>query len=182
LEFLFSKIILEIFLSVVDNIKNMVLPIIIGIIILAIVIFTIIKIAQNLIVGVALVALTLVAAYLILGYLPTLKTIPIIGPYIPEIPTSFTGLITWIKRYFQNIEISEISKDAKNNLLITITNTGKFQVSNMRIYVDNKSVNIINKPKDPLKPGEVTSIQTDWNKDFYEIIIQTSKFNVSYSK
>ena len=160
----------------------MVLPIVIGIIILVIVIFTIIKIAQNLIVGVALIALTLVAAYLIIGYLPTFKNIPIIGPYIPEIPTSFTGLITWVKRYFQNIEISEISKDAKNNLLITIENTGKFEVSNISIYVDNKSVDIINKPKDPLKPGEVTSIQTDWNKDFHEIIIQTPKLNASYSK
>ena len=166
----------------VNNIKNMVLPIIIGIIILAIVIFTIIKISQNLIVGVALIALTLVAAYLILGYLPTLRIIPIIGPHIPEIPTSFTGLITWIKRYFQNIEINEISKDAKNNLLVTITNTGKIQVSNLKIFVDNNSVDIINKPKDPLKPREVTSIQTDWDEDFHEIIIQTSKFNVSYSK
>jgi len=160
----------------------MVLPIIIGIIILAIVIFMIIKIGQNLIVGVALIALTLIAAYLILGYLPSLKTVPIIGPYIPEMPTSFTGLITWIKRYFQNIEIKEISKDAKNNLLVTISNTGKIQVSNINIFVDNKSVKIINKPKDPLKPGEVTSIQTDWDEDFSEIIVQTSKFNVSYSK
>ena len=160
----------------------MVLPIIIGIIILAIVIYVVIKTAQNLIIGVVLIALTLVAAYLILGYLPSLKTIPIIGPYIPEIPTSFTGLITWIKRYFQSIEINEISKDAKNNLLVTITNTGKIQVSDLKVFVDNKSVNIINKPKDPLKSGEVTSIQTDWDEDFHEIIIQTSKFNVSYSK
>ena len=173
---------MEIFLSVAYNIKNMVIPIIIGIIILAIVIYTIIRIAQNLVVGIALIALTLIAAYLILGYLPSLKTLPVIGPYIPQMPTSFTSLITWITKYFQNIEIKEISKDSKDNLLITISNSGKFQVSNIKVFVDNESVNIKNKPRDPLKPGEVTSIQTDWDKDFSEIIVQASKFNVSYSK
>jgi hypothetical protein len=169
------------FLNASFDIKNMILPIIIAIIILAIIIFTIIKTIQNLIVGVSLIAIILVAAYLLLGYVPSLKGIPIIGPYIPSMPT-IADMITWIKRYFRNVEINEVSRDSENNLLIIITNTGKFQVSNISVFVDNKSVNIINEPKDPLKYGETTSIQTDWDEDFSEIIVQTSKFNVSYSK
>ena len=159
----------------------MVLPFIIGIIILAIIIFTIIKTVQNLLLGAALITITLIAAYLILGYIPSLKNIPIIGPYIPTVPT-IADIITGIKKYFRNVEIDEISRDSENNLLITITNTGRFQVSNISVYVDNTSVNIINEPKDPLKHRETTSIQTDWNKDFNEILIQTSKFNITYSK
>ncbi|MEM2907243.1 MAG: class I tRNA ligase family protein, partial [Candidatus Odinarchaeota archaeon] len=39
-----------------------------------------------------------------------------------------------------------------------------------------------NKPKDPLKSGEITTIQTDWDDDFAKILVKTSSINVTYSK
>jgi len=159
----------------------MVIPIIIGVLILAIIVYTMIKIVKNVIVGLILIFFTLIAGYLILGSLPNLRSIPIIGPLFPEIPSSF-DVVNYIKKIFQNVEIADVSRDAENNLLITVVNAGKLQVSNFTIYVDDNKINIINKPKDPLKSGQITVIQTEWNKDFTKILLQTSSVNATYSK
>ena len=87
-----------------------------------------------------------------------------------------------IMKFLQNIDIIEVSRDSKNKLLITVENTGKLEVSNFTVYVDDNKVSIINKPKDPLKSGEITIIQANWQKDFSNILIQTSRINATYSK
>jgi len=160
----------------------MVVPIIIGLILLAIIVFTVIRVVRDVLLGLVLIGLTLLAAFLILGFVPSIRYIPIIGPLLPEIPTSLTGAIEWIMRFFHNLEIIDISRDAESNLLITISNIGRLQLSNFKVYVDNKTTKILNKPEDPLKPGETTIIQTDWDEDFKGILIQTSRVNVTYSK
>lgn len=160
----------------------MVVPIIIGLILLAVIIFTVIRVVRDVLLGLVLIGLTLLAAFLILGFVPSIRSIPIIGPLLPEIPTSLTGAIEWIIRFFHNLEIIDVSRDAETNLLITVSNIGRLQLSDFKVYVDNKTTKILNKPKDPLKPGETTTIQTDWDEDFKGILIQTSRVNVTYSK
>jgi hypothetical protein len=159
----------------------MVIPIIIGILILAIIVYTMIKIVKNLIVGLILIFFALIAGYLIIGSIPSPRSIPIIGPLLPQTPSSF-DIITYVKRIFRNVEVAEVSRDAENNLLITVVNGGKLQVSNFTVYVDDNKSNIINKPKDPLKSGQITVIQTDWDKDFTKILVQTSSINATYTK
>ncbi|MCX6821576.1 MAG: hypothetical protein NTW30_02235 [Candidatus Aenigmarchaeota archaeon] len=159
----------------------MAISIIIGILILAVIVYTMIKIVKNIIIGLILIFFALIAGHLILGSIPTLRSIPIIGPLLPQTPSSF-DIITYIKRIFQNVEISDVSRDAENNLLITVVNPGKLEVSNFTVFVDDNKVNIINKPRDLLKSGQTTVIQTDWDKDFTKILVQTSKLNATYSK
>jgi len=159
----------------------MVISIIIGILILAIIVYTMFKIVKNLIVGLILIFFALIAGYLIFGSLPSLRSIPIIGPLLPQVPSS-SDVFTYIKKIFRNVQVADVDRDADNNLLIVIVNAGKLQVSNFTVYVDNSTTNIINKPRDPLGSGQITVIQTDWKKDFKEILVQTSSVNVTYSK
>jgi len=160
----------------------MVIGIIIGIIILAIVIFVAMKIVKNIIIGIVLIGLVLLASFLILGSIPSLKSVPIIGPALPRVPTSLTEVISLIKRIFYEIKILDVSRDSENQVLITIKNTGKFNLSNFSVFIDSKKTNIINKPKDPLNSGEITTLQTDWKNNFSEILVQTLRVNATYKK
>ncbi|MFQ6055680.1 MAG: hypothetical protein ACE5J3_06840 [Methanosarcinales archaeon] len=90
----------------------MVISIIIGIIILAIVIFVVIKIVKNILIGVALIVLVFLASFLILGSIPNLRSIPIIGPRLPRLPSSLGEVVAIIKRIFHEIEIR---KSGSNN-------------------------------------------------------------------
>lgn len=154
---------------------------IIGIIILAIIVFTAIKIVKNILVALLMVGVILVASSLILGSIPNARSIPVIGGILPKIPNSFSEAISAIKKFFYNIDIVDVSRDSYNNLLITVKNTGRMQVSNFTVHVDDEKVNIINEPKDPLKSGKTTVIQTNFNEDFSEIVVQTLQVNVTYS-
>ena len=80
------------------------------------------------------------------------------------------------------MDILEVSRDSGDNLLITIENTGNFELSNFTVYVEDNEVDIINRPKDPLKPEEITTIQTDWKKEFSVVLVHTSQVNATYSK
>jgi hypothetical protein len=159
----------------------MVVPLIIGVLILAIIVYTMFKIVKNLIVGLILIFFALIAGYLILGSIPSPRSIPIIGPLLPQVPSS-SDIFTYIKRIFRNVQVADVDRDADNNLLIVVVNAGKLQISNFTVYVDNSTTNIINKPRDPLGSGQITVIQTDWKKDFKEILVQTPNVNASYSK
>jgi hypothetical protein len=157
------------------------LPLIFGILILLIAVYIGIKILKNIIVGVILIALVLIASFLIFGSLPNLREIPFIGQFLPSISTP-QDIILAIKNILYNIEIVDVSRDSQNNLLIAIANTGKLEVSQIKVFVDNQTVSIINSPKDPLKSGEITLIQTNWNQSFSEILIQTKQVNATYRK
>ena len=158
----------------------MVIGIIIGIIILAIVIFVVMRIVKDVIIGIVLIGLLILASFLILGSVPNLKTLPIIGPAIPRIPTSLTEVVSIIKRIFYEIKILDVSRDSESRVLITIKNNGKFKLSNFSVFVDGKSTKIINKPKDPLNSGEITTLQTDWKNIFNEILIKTPITSANY--
>jgi hypothetical protein len=157
------------------------LPLVFGILILLIAVYIGIKILKNIIVGVILISLVLIASFLIFGSLPNLREIPFIGQFLPSISAP-QDIILAIKNILYNIEVVDVSRDSQNNLLIAIANTGKLEVSQIRVFVDNQTASIINSPKDPLKSGEITLIQTSWNQSFSEILVQTKQVNATYKK
>lgn len=156
------------------------LELIFGLIILGVVIFLAFRILHNVVIGLLIIFLVFFASYLIIGSFPDLKNVPVIGKYIPNIPTSGEDAIALIKDVLHNIEILSVIKDSENNLLITMANTGKMEVSNFNVFVDDKNVGIINNPKDPLKSGQITVIQTNWKGNFTKILIKTDKTSVTY--
>ncbi|MDI6826559.1 MAG: hypothetical protein QMD36_05265 [Candidatus Aenigmarchaeota archaeon] len=158
----------------------MVIPIIIGIILFLIAIYIGFKILKNILMGIVFIVLIVIASFLIFGSIPNFREIPFIGKFFPKIPTTPQEVIIAIKDIFYSIDILEVNRDSQNNLLIAVANTGKLEVSNTTIFIDNQTTSITNKPKDPLKSGEVTIVQTDWNKDFSEISVQTKQVNATY--
>jgi len=157
------------------------IPIIIGIILLVIAVYVGFKILKNVIVGAILIGLVILASLLIFGSIPNLRDIPIIGGLFPSIPTTPGEILVSIRNIIYNIEILGVNRDAQNNLLVTVVNTGKLEVSGLNVSVDNQTVRIINTPKDPLKSGEVTIIQTDWNRSFTEVWVRTKQVNATYA-
>lgn len=157
----------------------MVVGVIIGIIILAIVMFVAIRIVKNVLIGAALIGVILLVAFLILGSMPNLRSVPIIGPRLPRVPSSLGEVIGILRKIFYEIEILDVSKDAKNQVLITVKNTGRLKASNFSVFVNNKTTEIINEPKDPLESGEIATIQTDWEKDYSEILVQSLRANAT---
>jgi hypothetical protein len=158
----------------------MVLQLIFGLIILAIAVFIFLRTLGNILTGVILIALVFIASYFIIGSLPNLQSIPVIGQYLPKIPTSAGEAIAYIKDIFYNIDILGTSRDSNNNLLVTVANTGRLDVSNITVIVDSQQAGILNNPKDPLKSKEVTVIQTNWNKDFQQLVVKTNQATVTY--
>jgi hypothetical protein len=157
------------------------LDIIFGIIILGVAVFIAVRVLGNITLGIILIGLALLASYLIMGSFPNLQSIPMIGQYLPKLPTTTGEAIATIKSTLYNIEILDLSRESNSNLLITVANTGKTKVSNFTVMVDDKIANIINKPEDPLSPKNITVIETDWKEDFNKIIVQTNQANVSFS-
>lgn len=151
----------------------MVVEIVIGILLLAIAVFVSFRILGSIAMGVLLIGLTLIASYLILGSLPDFKSIPILGQFIPK-----TGKFLDV---FHKMDIF-VDRDAQNNLLITVVNTGRYDLSEFKVFVDGQAVSVLNSPKDVLESGKATVIQVDWNKDFSEILVQSKEVSVGYKK
>ncbi|MDI6806794.1 MAG: hypothetical protein QMD14_03190 [Candidatus Aenigmarchaeota archaeon] len=151
---------------------------IIGAVLLILAVFLIVRIFKSIIEGVILIAVVVLACYFIFGGLPDLAKIPLIGPaiqkFIPKFPTSLEEIIVGIKGVAYSIDILGISRDAADNLLITVTNTGKATLSDFKVYVDNKRVDILNEVKD-LSSGETTVLQVDWKEVFSKIEVQTKQ-------
>ena len=158
----------------------MVLPmLIIGVILLLIVIYIALKILGNAIYGIVLIVLVLFASFLIFGSIPNPREIPIIGQFLPSIPTP-GDVVVYVKNVFYNVDILGYSRDAQSNLLISVMNTGKSPVSNFTVYVDDQKANILNSIKPTLNSKEVAIIQTDWKNSFSSILVQTNQVNATF--
>jgi hypothetical protein len=140
------------------------------------------RVVKDVLTGALLIGGILLVGYLILGFVPSVRTIPIVGPVLPQVPTSLGDLISKITKFFWDMEILEVSRDSGNNLLVTIENTGNFELSNFTVYVDENEVDILNEPKDPLKADEITTIQTDWENEFSMILVYTPHVNATFPK
>ncbi len=152
-----------------------------GIILLAIVVFIAMRIVGSVAVGIMLIGLIFIASYLILGTVPSLKSVPIVGQFLPEFPTTGEA-IAIVRNVFFNLDIIGTSADANGNLLITVANTGKLDVSGFKVFVNNQTASILNQPKDPLKSKETTIIQTGWKGEFNSIIVETKQARVSHTQ
>lgn len=154
---------------------------IIGVIILFIIVYVSLKVFKNLIFGVVMIGLVLFASFLIFGSLPDLKSVPLIGQFLPTLPGTTGEAIAIIKNVFYSIDILSVDRDSQNYLLITVINTGRLSVSDFRVLVDGQPTDILNKPTDPLTSGQGTTIQANWKKEFTKVEIITDRASASYS-
>ncbi len=152
------------------------LPLIFGIMVFAIAVIVVLKVLKEVIVGLILIGLVIVASTLVLGYFDT-SAVPFIGGWIPKF--SNASIVVVVKNILYNMEILSVSKDSQNNLLISVTNTGKLELSGFNVTVDGQSVQIKNKVL-PLKSGQTAIIQTDWNKDFAKVTVKTQQATATY--
>lgn len=155
------------------------LEIIFGIIILGIAVYIALRVVGNIAIGIILIGLVLLASYLLIGGFPNLQNIPIIGHYLPKMPGTTGEAIAMVKNALYSIKILSTGRDSQNDLLITLGNTGKLELSNFTIFVDNEKVNIINK-QGSLKSGDVTVIQVDWKEIFNNISVYAGNTNTTY--
>lgn len=158
----------------------MAIPLIIGLILLAVVIYIAMRIIGNVTSGIILIGLVLLASYFIFGFTPDFQSIPIIGKYLPKLPTSTTEAIGLIKDIFYNIDILSVTRDQQNNLLITVGNTGRLDISGFTVFIDEQAATITNLPKDPLKSKEVTVIQVNWSQPFTRVMVKTDKVTATF--
>lgn len=161
----------------------MVLPTIFGIIILVVAVYVATRILGNIMWGVLLIALIFVTSYLILGSFPDLKEVPLIGKWLPDLsqfPMSTGKIVEIINRAFFNLDIIDYSYTDSGNLLVAISNDGRFDVSNFSVFVNGQKVRILNEPKDPLKPGETTVIEVDWMGNFNKVSVKTAETIANY--
>ena len=160
----------------------MVLEIIFGLIVVAIIVFVVMRIVGNITLGILLVAVVFVISYVLIGSFPNVKEIPIIGRLFEFTPSITGDFSSGINNLFFRIEIIGTARDSQNNLLVVIENTGIFDVNDYNILVDNTTARITNTPKDPLKPSETTTLETDWKDNAISILVETNQTKATYSQ
>lgn len=156
------------------------IPAIIGILLLIVVIFVALRVLGNVIMGAVLIGLVFFASYLILGSIPDLRDVPLIGKYLPELPSSTGEAIAIVRNVFNSVEILSVNKDLSGNLLVTVVNTGKLEASDFEVFVDGQKAQIINSPADPLESGKTTVLQVQWQGEYSNILVQTDKTSDTY--
>ena len=157
------------------------IPLIVGVIILAIVVYVAFKMLNSVILGLGLIAIVFVASYFILGSVPDLRAVPIIGKYLPEFPSTTGEAIAVIHNVFYSLKVLDVSTDAEGRLLVTVVNTGKMELSGLKVFVDGQQIGVMNNFKDPLKSGDVTVLQLDWGTSYSMIEVKTDQKNFIYS-
>jgi hypothetical protein len=164
----------------------MVLPMIFGLLILVVVVYITFRIFGNLLHGALLIGLIFIASFLILGSLPNLKEVPLIGDFLPDLSnlsiSSATGnVINVVRNLLYNLKILSVGRSSSGNLLILVANAGRLDVSNFSVSVDGNAASIVNMPKDPLKSGESTVIETGWKGKFDAVIVKTQETVANYT-
>lgn len=155
----------------------MVLEFFFGVALLVVVVYIIFRMIGNIAMGALLVLVVFLASYLLIGSFPKLGDMPVIGNFIPT-----TGkAIAIIKDFAHSIEIIGVSASSDGNLLATVANTGQLVVSNFTAYVDDQSLDILNK-KDSLKSGDVVVFELDWKGDFKKVSIKSDQTEAVYEK
>ena len=161
----------------------MVLPMIFGILILVVVVYVAMRVLGNLVWGLLLIGMVFVASFFILGSFPNLKDIPIIGQWLPDLsglPLTTGGMVNVIQSEFFNLTITNHSYSESGNLLVEVANAGRFDLGNFTVFVDGQPAGILNGPKDPLKSGESTTIEVDWQGSFGRVAVKTAETVANY--
>lgn len=161
---------------------------IITVLILIVAAYVVYKIVKGIVSNIIMVVLIAVAFLVVSGSIPQVKSriesIPLVGGLLSKAPTVF-GFVDMAWKFFYNLEIMDPSCASDNTLLITVKNSGRLDVSGTKVLIDDKDVSITNKPSDPLKSGQSTTIQTDYNagtdcKGFEKIEVKTDQASATY--
>ena len=149
-----------------------------GILLFAVALYFILKILKNLVLGVVAIFVLLLAYTFVFGSTPEVCTMPMIGNIISPVCNfsyNTTDITSAVKKVFYGIDIAATSRDDKNNLLVVVSNTGRFDETNLQVFVDNFTVNITSQIKEPLKAGETVVIHTDFNSTCLSILVKTNQ-------
>lgn len=149
-----------------------------GILLFVVALYFILKVLKNLILGVIAIFVLLLAYTFIFGSSPEVCTMPVIEKIISPIcnfSSNPSEIIISVKKVFYSVDAITTSRDNQNNLLVVVSNTGKFDESGFEVFVDNSTVKITNKPNDPLKSGETTVIHTNFNSSCSTVFVKTNQ-------
>ncbi len=96
---------------------------------------------------------------------------------IAIIPFSVVAFLSLPNAVFR-LDTLETERISENTLLINAMNTGNFDVSGFRVFVDNKTVEITNEPTEPLHYNETTVIEAEWEGDFTDIMVEANREDI----
>lgn len=157
------------------------IPLIIGVILLVIIVYVALKIVKNILIAAVLIGAVFVTSFLIFGQWPDLQGVPIIGRFIPKMPSTLGDAIAVIKNVFYSLDIVSVNRDSNNNLLIVMHNSGKLEITGIEVFVDEEQAAILNN-RNNLKSGDVFVFQIDWNQDFDDIEVKSDQISSLYSE
>lgn len=126
--------------------------------------------------GILLVLTVFLASYLLVGSFPELASIPLIGNIVPK--TTGDAIAT-IKDTVYSMDILGVSKSSSDNLLVTVANTGRLELTNFTSYADGNQTKILNS-KDSLKSGEIVVFELDWKEEFKDVVIKSTQTEAIY--
>jgi hypothetical protein len=161
-----------------------------GIMILAVVIYVSVKVIGNVLYGTVLIGLIMLASYLIIGALPDLKQVPLIGAFVPDVSwmsgagsgISTTGdVINVLKDVIYGLRVIGVTRSSSGTLLVTIANAGSLDLHGFRVIVDGQEARVLNSPKSPLRSGESTVIEADWQKPYGKVTVWSLESSADYT-
>jgi len=155
------------------------IPLIIGIIILVIIVYAAIKIVKNILIAAVRISAIFIASFLIFGQWPDLQEVPIVGRFLPKMPSTVGEATEVIKNVFYSLKIVSVNRDVNNNLLIVMHNSGRLDITGIEIFVDGIKADILNN-KNYLKSGQISVFQIDWNGDFDKIEVRSNQTSTVY--
>ena len=149
-----------------------------GILLFVVALYFILKILKNIVLGAVAIFVLLLAYTFVFGSTPEVCTMPVIEKVISPICNfsyNATDITSAVKKVFYSIDVTATSRDDKNNLLVVVSNTGRLDQTDLQVIVDNSTVNVTSKPKDPLKAGETIVIHTNFNSSCSTIFVKTNQ-------
>lgn len=133
---------------------------ILGWIILAVAVWTAFRMFHNLLKGGLLILLAVIATSLVIGGTPELGSLPVVGPVFPQGNLNSSEIIIAVKGFAWGLKVLSVDRAGNGDMLLAVANTGQLDLSGYKVFVQNQQVPIVNLPKEPLKKGETTVIET----------------------
>jgi len=97
-----------------------------------------------------------------------------------KLPAGVDKILLSVKGKSENLDIVASGVDDKGNLLVVVANTGRDDLEDFVIYVEDKSITWKNDPLIPLGSGKSTVFQTNY-RPVGEVNIEVKAGNVSAS-
>ena len=150
----------------------------IGIVLFVFALYLILKVMKNVLLVIVAIVVLFMSYTFIYGSSPEICTMPVIGTIINPIcsfSSNPSGVIVAVKDIFYNTEVIATSRDSQNNLLVAASNTGKFDLSGFKIFVDGNEVGIKNNIPAVLKSGQTYVFSTNFSGSCTNVTIKTNQ-------